>query len=65
MVPDVAVSSVTLDQDFGTAVWELLEARQGSIVVIDRDGRPVGRLFATDVVANLQRHRGLPWRRSR
>jgi hypothetical protein len=63
LVPDLLVSHVALDQDFNEAVWALLEARQGSIVVVNRVGWPVGRLVATDVVTNLERRRWPPWRR--
>lgn len=57
LAPPARVPEVQLDEEFSEAVWALLETRQGSIVVVDHDGRPIGRLLATDVVTALQRHR--------
>jgi CBS domain-containing protein len=59
LLSHVSVPAVPIDEELSEAVWALLEARQGSIVVVNREGRPIGRLFATDVVRAFQRHRRL------
>jgi CBS domain-containing protein len=63
LLPHVSVSAVSPDEEFSEAVWALLESQQGSIVVVDRDRRPIGRVFAIDVVAEIERRRHHPWAR--
>jgi Mg/Co/Ni transporter MgtE len=63
LLSSVDVSAVSPDQEFSEAVWALLESQQGSIVVVDSEWRPVGRIFAVDVVTEFERRRQHPWAR--
>jgi len=49
---------VTADAQFGTVVDRLIENRRSSIVVVDSEGRPIGRILADDVVDALVPGRG-------
>ncbi len=37
---------------------QLTEARRSSVVVVDEDGRPIGRILADDVIDALLPERG-------
>jgi Mg/Co/Ni transporter MgtE len=45
--------TVGVDADESEVAEQILEARHSSVIVIDDDGRPVGRVFADDVLDAL------------
>ena len=45
--------TVRVDADESEVAEQILEARHSSVIVIDDDGRPVGRVFADDVLDAL------------
>jgi Mg/Co/Ni transporter MgtE len=60
--PDTRMSALLGDEDVvtvdphasaGQVAGQLVEARRSSMVVVDEDGRPVGRILADDVLDAL------------
>jgi Mg/Co/Ni transporter MgtE len=65
--PETRISSLLVDQDVVTVrpdasadevAGQLVEARRLSLVVVDEEGRPVGRILADDVLDALVPSKG-------
>jgi CBS domain-containing protein len=58
LISDASPVTVTPDTEVRDVAAQLVESRRGSIVVIDEEGRPLGRILADDVVDALAPERG-------
>jgi len=47
---DALFDHVHLDEPIEQTIWKLLGSQRYSLVVVDDDGRPVGRILAVDLV---------------
>jgi CBS domain-containing protein len=58
LISDASPVTVTPGTEVREVASQLIESRRGSVVVVDDDGRPLGRILADDVVDSLTPERG-------
>jgi Mg/Co/Ni transporter MgtE len=58
LIADASLVTVTPEAEVREVATQLVESQRSSIVVVDDDGRPLGRILADDVVDALAPERG-------